>query len=152
MSAELSDGNALTCTHLAAHFVCDYQHGNVEVVPTLTNAIGNFINLADLPQELVAQGVVLFICRCGQNTAPKTLFTFVSSQLLHDLDRISDQLSSVCLNRHQLCHIRLFVNRPVLIKLLQQSLDLCPMAQELLWCHLAKLFRHCCLRCYDGEV
>ena len=26
------------------------------------------------------------------------------------------------------------------------------MAQELLWCHLAKLFRHCCLRSYDGEV
>lgn len=152
MSAKLPDGNALTSTHLAANFFCDYQHGDIKVIPTLPNAVGNFINLADLPQKLVAQGVVLFIRRCVQDAAPKTLFTFVSSQLLHNSDRIGDQLSSVCLNRHQLCYVCLFVNRPVLIKLLKQSLDLCPLAQELLRRQLAELLGHCCLRSYDREM
>ena len=79
MSANLPDGNALTSPHLAAHFVYDYQHSYFKVIPTLTNAICNFINLADLPQKLFAQGVVLFICQCVLDTAPKTLFTFESS-------------------------------------------------------------------------
>ena len=105
----------------------------------MADTVSNFVDLADLAKELVAQVVVLVVRRCVENPPSEPLLTLVASHLLHDPNCVSHQLSRVRLDSHQLCHISFLVNGPILVKLLKETLNLRPVPQQLLRRKLAKI-------------
>ena len=56
------------------------------------------------------------------------------------------------LYRHELSHIRTLIDRPILIELLQQTLNLGSVFEQLFRVQLTELFRHGRLGGYDREV
>lgn len=140
--AQLADGHALTCTDLTAHLIGDYENGDIEIVSSLPNAVGHLVDLTDLPEELVSEAVVLFIRGRVQDAPSEPLFTLIASHLLHDSDGFRDVPASVSFDRHELGHVGPLVDRPVLVKLLEKTLNFGSMAKKLFRAKLAKSLRH----------
>ena len=139
---QLAHGHALTCTNLAAHFICDYEDGDIKIVSSLPNAVCHLVNLTNLSKELVSKAVVLFIRGCIQDFPSEPLFTLIASHLLHDPDGFRDVPASVSLDRHELGHVGPLIDRPILIKLLEKPLNFGSMAKKLFWAKLAEGLRH----------
>ena len=150
VGAKLADCNALTSANFATHFICHDQNWNIKIITTLSNAIGNLIDLADLSKEFITEIVVVFIWGSVEDAASKSLLALVTTHLLDNTDRFCNMPPSISFDRHEFSDISTLIYRPILIELFQQSLNLGPMTQKILSIQLAEVFRHSCFGCYNG--